>query len=245
MNKYYNYILLNPTKPLNWEYQGVKFQYAPFYVGKGSGNRVLQHYKIFNNVNPHKENTIKLLQKGGYLPEYVILNKNSEEPQALEEEINIIAWIKSNLGDILTNITDGGNQPPTGYGEENHKSLKVYQYDKDSGELLNSFVCVREAARAYNAIDMATHICACCRGERRTALGYKWSYEKLDKISPDPQKYGRINFSKLIASKENETLEFKSMKEAYEYFGVKNDGKINEVIKGKRKSYRGYVWTTL
>lgn len=203
----------------------------PFYVGKGCGNRYLSHYKannLLHDNNIHKKNLILKLNNGGFLPKYIILNKNSSEKDALDNEIYIISWIKSNIGDILTNITDGGDNPPIHYGLDNNKSVKVYQYDKDTGEFIQEFNCIRDACRAMNvSLDLSCHITDCCRGNRRTCNSYIWKYEKLDKVTPDSTKFGRIKFNKLIAYNDVEEHIFKSMKEAYSFLGVPNKGKIN------------------
>lgn len=241
-NKYYNYILLDPRKPLNWEYANIKFKYAPFYVGKGTKNRCLDHYKRFTGDNPHKENIIKILNKGGYIPVIEKLNENSSEEEALNNEILIISDIKHLLGEnILTNITLGGDEPPHYKGKDNPTSRAVYQYDKDTGEFLKEFGCIREACRELSLNeDGATHIVQCCKGTRRTFATYKWSYEKLERIEPNDGKYDRIKFSLLIAYNDKEYHEFKSMKEAYSFLGTKNKGKINQILKGNGNTYKGY-----
>lgn len=245
-NKYYNYILLDPRKPLNWEYQGIEFKFAPFYVGKGTGNRCKHHYTKFNGENPYKENTIKILNNGGYLPTIQILNDNSSEQYALSQEIEIIKWIKNNLGDVLTNILEGGNEPPHYSGKNNPKAIKVYQYNKDTGELLNEFDCISDAVRYLGKnCNVASHISSCCKGNKRTYAGYKWSYEKLERITPNTGKYDRINFNKLIAyDNDGNELMFHSMKEAYDYFNIQNKGQINRVLKGKRSMFKSYYWRT-
>ena len=42
----YTYIYLDPTKPGKYYYQGYYFDYEPFYVGKGYGNRFYEHIYI-------------------------------------------------------------------------------------------------------------------------------------------------------------------------------------------------------
>lgn len=245
-NKYYNYILFDPRKPLNWSYKDMNFKYSPFYVGKGSGYRCTHHYlesDINKCENPHKTNTIVKLQQGGYLPMYIKFNENSLEENALKEEINLIKYIKETLGDVLTNIQDGGDQPPIHFGSENNKAVYVCRYDKDTGEFLDEWESAADACRYLGvSTEMSKHITQCCKGTRRTSIGFKWSFNKTDKIATNTGKFDRIKFSKLICYNESERHEFSSMKEAYEFLGVPNKGKINSVLKGDRNTYKGYNW---
>lgn len=43
------------------------------------------------------------------------------------------------------------------------------------GKIVNEFNCMHEAERATGIYH--THICACCKGKRQTAGGYKWKYK--------------------------------------------------------------------
>lgn len=54
-------------------------------------------------------------------------------------------------------------------------SKNVYQYTFD-GELVKIWESVTECSK--NGYDKA-HVSACCRGERKTHKGFKWSYEPL------------------------------------------------------------------
>ena len=65
-------------------------------------------------------------------------------------------------------------------GEKNHSSKRVYQYDLE-GTFVNSFGSVGEAERHLKKD--RTHISSCARGERKTAQGFKWSYEESFVIS--------------------------------------------------------------
>ena len=239
-NNYYNYILLDPRKPINWEYKGIQIKYAPFYVGKGSNSRVTDHYRNSCNDNPYTKNKIQKLKDGGFIPYYIIYNKNSKEDDAYQEEIQTIRFIKSVFGNILTNMTNGGDSPPVRSGSNNNKSIAVYQYDLD-GNFIAEYECARQAALSLGTSNY-THICACCKLDRKTALGYIWRYYKQNKLNIKKDKWSRIKFSKLIAYNDTETHEFSSMKDAYTFLGVKNHGKINSVLKGDKKTYMGFYW---
>lgn len=54
------------------------------------------------------------------------------------------------------------------------KRKKVYQYDLN-GNLIKEWISVNDAGRnGYNQGNVA----ACCRGERKTYKGFRWSYKK-------------------------------------------------------------------
>lgn len=52
MKEFFVYVLLDPRKEVNCSYNinnnVFNFQYKPFYVGKGKGNRIRQHYMNCN-----------------------------------------------------------------------------------------------------------------------------------------------------------------------------------------------------
>ena len=245
-NKYYNYILLDPRKPYKWQYKDYCFDFLPFYVGKGSGNRVKQHYYNSSNENPYKFNLIQKLKQGGFAPMYKIINTDCSEENALKEETILIAFIRDFLQEaVLTNIQDGGDNPPTHIGTDNTNATYVCQYDCNSGKFIRDWDTASEACKqlGYNPKN-CKHITECCRGERRTALGFIWKFKKVDTVESEVnKKYSRISFNKLIAYNDNgEYFEFKTMKEAYQFLNESNKGKINAVLKGERKMYKGYFW---
>ena len=242
-NIYYNYILLDPRKPSKWVYRGIEFNFLPFYVGKGSKSRVTDHYRDSCDDNLYTKHKIKKLKDGGFIPTYTIFNENVSKQQAFDCEIETIKYIKDTFGNILTNLTDGGEDPPVHIGKDNVNAVHVCQYDKDTGEFIAEWDSAADACRSLGiSTEMARHITQCCKGTRRTAAMYKWSFEKLDKIDSNQGKFDRIKFSKLIGYNDNEIHEFRTMKEAYDFLGEKNKGRINSVLKGDRMTYKGYYW---
>jgi len=61
--RFYTYIYLDSRKPGKYSYNGGKdcFDYEPFYVGKGKGDRYYDHVEeaIKSNKNNYKLNKIK------------------------------------------------------------------------------------------------------------------------------------------------------------------------------------------
>lgn len=242
-NKFYNYMLLDPRKPFNWKYKENQIEYLPFYVGKGSKTRVTDHYRNSSRENPYTKKKLLKLKDGGFLPKYIVYNTNVTELEAFNEEIEAIAYIKEKFGNILTNATPGGENPPIRYGKDNNKSIPVYQYDLE-GNYISEFECAKQAAESLGKSEY-THICACCKFQRNEAFKFIWRYFKQDKIEISNKKYSRVPFTKLVAYNDKEVHEFSSMKEAYQFLGVPNKGKINAVLKGERKIYKGYYWKAI
>lgn len=73
-------------------------------------------------------------------------------------------------------MTNGGDSPPVRSGSNNNKSIAVYQYDLDDN-FIAEYECARQAALSLGTSNY-THICACCKLGRKTALGYIWRYYK-------------------------------------------------------------------
>ena len=115
------------------------------------------------------------------MPVYIVYNKTIIEEDTYNEEINAISFIRNNFGNILTNLTSGGDNPPVRIGRDNNKSKPVYQYNKDTGEFIAEYESASLAAKHLGSMNY-THLCACCRGERKTFLGFIWKYEKFPYI---------------------------------------------------------------
>jgi group I intron endonuclease len=107
--KYYIYAFLDSTKPGNYIYDDIKFDYEPFYIGKGTGDRIIT--SSCDKTSPFKGNKIKSIKKrGGSIIKIKIL-ENLGNLESLEIEKSIIEKIGRrdiNCGP-LTNQTDGGD----------------------------------------------------------------------------------------------------------------------------------------
>jgi hypothetical protein len=113
--KFYVYALLDPRKPGPFYYGNWKFDFEPFYVGKGYGKRAYVHDKISNACNafnPEKNCIIqKIKRETGDLHYIVTKRKGLTEQKALDLEILLI----SRIGRVqlkagpLVNKTQGGD----------------------------------------------------------------------------------------------------------------------------------------
>lgn len=110
---FYVYAYLDPRKPGQFSFQGENFDFEPFYIGMGKGNRSKAHLKsdsLNSGINPIKNGKIKHILNGGLSPIIIKLRENLTKSQAMDLEKYYIAKIgRLNLGKgPLSNLTDGG-----------------------------------------------------------------------------------------------------------------------------------------
>ncbi len=82
----------------------------PFYIGKGKGKRCHCHFREWSlRHDSHKNRVIKKAIDEGIEILVEILHQNLTEPEALNKEVELIAFYgRHNFGGCLTNATDGG-----------------------------------------------------------------------------------------------------------------------------------------
>jgi hypothetical protein len=105
----YVYVYMNPLKKLNdniiLDISGEKFvfDYEPFYIGKGKGDRMFQHLKENKrDINDNKKEIIKNIQNQGYEPIIKIIKNELTEYESFTLEGIII----SNLNNLTNMIGD-------------------------------------------------------------------------------------------------------------------------------------------
>ena len=110
-NKYYVYALLDQRKPGPFYYEHWKFDFEPFYIGKGSGKRAFLHDSC-KSSNVEKEKIIKSILREDGEPHF-IETKRSKLSET--EAFNLERLLISKIGRLdrgfgpLTNKTDGGD----------------------------------------------------------------------------------------------------------------------------------------
>lgn len=151
------------------------------------------------------------------------------------EELNEreIYWIAQ-----FDSFNNGYNMTLGGEACNGTNDKTVYQYDL-SGNFIKEYKSVHEAARENNI--QCTNICKVCHGERKTAGGFGWSYEKYDSIQPIKTK--RLGDGTVLQfTKDGQFVaEYPTAAEADRVTGI-NRTTIGLVCKGKGKTAGGFVW---
>jgi hypothetical protein len=108
MSRHYIYVFLDCFKPGIYEYGDIKFEYEPFYIGKGVNDRIITSKCDKKTFKSQKIKSIK--SKGGEIISYKIFENLSFEDSNFKEKelIKIIGRRDLGLGP-LTNLTDGGD----------------------------------------------------------------------------------------------------------------------------------------
>lgn len=259
-NKYYVYVYLDQRNPGIWRFEDKIFEYKPFYIGKGTGDRDNVHVRPHMlRVNSFKSNMIKgIISETNEIPIHYRVYENITQDEAIDLEKKMIASFgrRDNKTGILTNCTDGG-EGANNFSEQLKKTMGsthakiVYQYNL-SGELIKKWDSV---ISAYEVTGIFNSSISSSARLGRTAGGFFWSYEylgektKSKKITTKETKY---NIIQQIDIKTNNVIaEYTSAKEAAEInkFNRQARNKILDVALGKlnrhgnpAKTYKGFIW---
>lgn len=113
--KFYNYVYLDPRKPGHYSYEdlNLSFLFEPFYVGKGTRNRLYDHLKEARTKKRSlKINKIKAIFRENHnLKSHIIqINSRLSSKEAYSEEVHLIKAIGriSLKTGPLTNMSMGG-----------------------------------------------------------------------------------------------------------------------------------------
>jgi len=197
-NVYYTYIYLDPRKPGNYVYDNYIFDYEPFHVGKGKGQRCIaglkdyksgrKSHKIYKLLKIHESNNTVIIKK-------IIEHVSNAVACSMEIElIKLIGRADKKLGP-LTNNTDGGDGAlGTKHTKEwiDMMSIPVLQYSLD-GVLINEYNSLTNAANAINITSI--QISKVCRKLPRykTAGGFKWEFKEKNMQGHILKRNKRIN----------------------------------------------------
>lgn len=126
---------------------------------------------------------------------------------------------------------------------------EVYKINKASGEILQKFISLKEAADSVGGGDRSMNISAVCRGKQKTAYGYRWCYvDSFDEFSKDFIANGK---KKKVAQINKDTKEqiqvFDSVADAAEFLSGKRENSYSTCIascaRGLTNTAYGYIWS--
>lgn len=114
--RYYIYALLDTRRPGKFKYGRYEFSHQPFYIGKGTGDRVNAHFRNAFNDSHHLSNKTKrgrirkIIQETGENPGIVKLHSRLTQDSSYKREARIIRLIgrKCVGSGPLLNIAEGG-----------------------------------------------------------------------------------------------------------------------------------------
>jgi hypothetical protein len=240
--KYYVYVYLDPRKEGKYVYGDYKFDYEPFYVGKGKDYRHKRHLNESQlSNNSHKSNLIKKLISNGQYPNILIIEECLNQNEAFELEKKIIFEI--GRYDLktgpLTNKTEGGegisgykwteeqklgikNRKPSGLGltrtEEHKKKISEANKGKTWGG-------DKERVKKFSKLKKEQY-----NGENNPFFGKHHSEDSLKKIRKE-----------IIMYDENmvKVNEYKSLTDCSKITGFPIS-KISSVANGKIKHYKKF-----
>lgn len=217
------------------------------YIGKTNNlkNRIYQHW--YSSKHSKKLNCF--LQALNQYPNEedwnIIILEDNISLEKVKERENY--WIK-----YYNSIENGYNSIKSGASSPNKEAKAVQMRDKN-----NPNIIIQTFSSAYEAINFlekdytgAANILACCRGSRKTAYGYFWSYANDNQWM---KKYQSFNNQKTgpkeqiiqMCDKNNHNLilkEFKNKDEIKKFLNRKNIGSIYANLKGTCKSGYGFFW---
>lgn len=252
---HYTYVLINPTTD------------KPFYVGKGTGTRYLDHFKeaITNKThNKYKTNTIrKILNQNQEILIEIVFESNNEK-ECYDEEIELIKFHgrKNNKTGILTNLTDGGEGGSWKHSEIHKQSLRlnnpggkatsksIYQIDT-SGQVIKQWVSTRKAGvgtgiKSWRNISQAAN-----KYKTRIVGGFYWRWigdsdvvnfklSNIDLLNQQRTKPKQTKQVKQTSLSGDQIKVWDTMSSAARSLKIKVSG-ISLAAK-KLKPYAGFLW---
>jgi group I intron endonuclease len=133
MESHYVYILFDSSKPGEYVYGEYKFDYEPFYVGKGINNRIKD---TIYDKSRFKGNKIKSLREKGIDIITIKIHESISNTESIEIEKRLISLIGRR--DIqkgpLVNTTDGGDgRLGSSHSEESKSKISKSRRGKNIG----------------------------------------------------------------------------------------------------------------
>lgn len=220
--RYYVYYLIDPRT------------LQPFYVGKGTGDRIHQHeneatYPINKQWNPVKCKIINEIHSLGLkVIKQTIKNNLTEDQAYVLEKKTINKHGKRRDGGVLTNIVDGGGGGP----RSKERPVECYTL---SGRFKSLYPSTKEAAYENNL--RPSQINGVLKGRANQAGGCLWIYHG----DPPPEKYIRSRPVLQFDTDMNLVQKWDSAKMAAAELGLQLSS-LRDCILGNHHTCGGFIW---
>ena len=226
----YIYVYLDSRKKGSYSYGEYHFEYEPFYVGKGIGDRYLTHIRIANGSRRGINNLIiakiRSILNDGFEPTIIKIIEGLTKENYDSYEISTIKLIGKScdgLGPLL-NTTDGGDGGITWVGDHHNKGKKLEEIvgEEKSIELKkklseNGVKRIGELNPNWGNKGILSKIF----GDNNPNFGKKRSNEVVEKISNTLKEYySKLdkNDIQMINDKRKETIENKPSELKQEWY---------------------------
>lgn len=219
MKKYYVYVYLDPRKAGEYVYNQYHFNYEPFYVGKGSDNRVNFHLKV-KGSNKHLLNKILNIRLSNLEP--IILKIKSEllEEDAYLFELDLIKTIGRRIinSGPLVNIKKGGIGK-IGFSDESKEKISFANKGKTYSDEYKKNKSIKNSGQG-NPMYGKKHTEESIKKMSISSKGKKHTEETREKLSKANKGHKRHTKSQIHAIKEymtNRTVSDTTRKKMSEY----------------------------
>jgi hypothetical protein len=153
----YIYAILDPEKNGEFIYEDLKFEFEPFYIGRGKKER-LSFTKLIDRSSGYKKNKLKSLRNKGLQPIVLVIENGLTFEESVQREIDYIKKIGRKDLELgpLTNLTDGGEgrvnaiNSPESIEKGRQALLEHYRKLRESGHDFSPSKETRMKLRAVN-----------------------------------------------------------------------------------------------